>query len=214
MKGTMSIGEFAKRLGVSPITVRRYIKKGLITPLKTPAGRYRFTEEHIRQFFSLKEKETPKKVVIYARVSTQKQKAYLENQIELCKQYCASKGLQIDEIITDIASSFNFKRKGLKKLLDMVVDSQVDTVVIYSKDRLSRIAFELIEEIFSRLNVKIEVVDKSEKLASREQRKDAVGELISFIHYITSEIYGSRSYKAKKIGKCIKDVLEDKNSNT
>ncbi|RUM28465.1 MAG: IS607 family transposase [Aquifex sp.] len=214
MKGTMSIGEFAKRVGVSPITVRRYIKKGLITPLKTPTGRYRFTEKHVKQFFSLREKETPKKVVIYARVSTQKQKTYLENQIQLCKQYCVSKGLQIDEIITDIASSFNFKRKGLKKLLDMVISSQVDTVVIYSKNRLSRIAFELIEEIFSMFNVKIEVIDKSEKLSTDEQLKDAVEELISFIHYITSKIYGSRSYKAKKIEKCIKEVLGDANSDT
>ena len=210
----MSIGEFAKRVGVSPITVRRYIKKGLITPLKTPTGRYRFTEENVKQFFQLKEKETPKRVVIYARVSTQKQKAYLENQIQLCKQYCASKGLQIDEIITDIASSFNFKRKGLKKLIDMVINSQVDTVVVYSKDRLSRIAFDLFEEIFSRFGVKLEVIDKSEKLSSDEQLKDAVEELISFIHYITSKIYGSRSYKAKKIEKCIKEVLKDADSDT
>lgn len=213
LKGTMSIGKFSELVGVSRITLRRYIKRGLIVPLKTPAGRYRFTEDHVKQFFSLKGKELPRKTVIYARVSTQKQKSYLEHQIQLCKHYCASKGLQIDEVITDIASSFNFKRKGLKRLIDMVFGSEIERVVIYSKDRLSRIAFELFEEIFSRFDVEINVIDKSEELSTDEQIKDAVEELISFVHYITSKIYGTRSYKTKKIESCIKGAIEDANSN-
>ena len=60
----------------------------------TPSGQYRFTEEHVRQVLGIEEK--PKgKVVIYARVSTQKQKSYLDSQVEVCKQFLASKGMQI-----------------------------------------------------------------------------------------------------------------------
>jgi putative resolvase len=110
---TIGIGEFAKRIGVAPLTVRRWIYKGLLKPLKTTTGRYRFTEEHIKQALDIKGKTIPKKTVIYARVSTAKQKEYLQNQIELCKKYAVSKGYSIDEIITDVASFFNFKRKGL-----------------------------------------------------------------------------------------------------
>ena len=213
IKGTMSIGEFAKKVGVTPLTIRRWIYAGKLKPLKTVGGRYRFTEEHLRQALSFKSKTPPKKTIIYARVSTPKQKEYLENQINLCKQYAVSKGYSIGEVITDTASSFNFKRKGLNKLLELVMDGQVDKVILYSKDRLSRIAFELFENLFTKYGTEIEIVDNSDNLHSQEQIKDAVEELISFIHYITSKIYGSRSYKSRKLKKCVREALNETNPN-
>jgi excisionase family DNA binding protein len=206
MKGTMRISEFAKRVGLHPQTVRAMVKRGEIQPYITPSGQYRFTEEHVNQVLGIRKKKNGK-VVIYARVSTQKQKSYLENQINVCKQFLVSKGLQIDEIITDTASSFNFKRKGLNKLLDMSFGGEIKVICIYSKDRLSRVAYDLFEQILKRLGIEILIVDNSEKLTSDEQLRDAVEEMISFIHYITSKIYGSRSYKKKKIEKCIREVI-------
>ena len=151
------------------------------------------------------------KILIYVRVSTQKQKAYLDNQVEVCKQFLASKGLQIDDVITDIASSFNFRRKGLGRLLDLCFGGEVEKVCIYSKDRLSRVAYELFEQILKRLGVEVFVVDNSEKLSTDEQIRDAVEEMVSFIHYITSKIYGSRGYKKKKIERCIKEIVNAPN---
>jgi len=210
MKSTMRISEFAKKVGLHPQTIRGMIKRGEIKPFITPSGQYRFTEEHIKQILGIEEKRN-KKAIIYARVSTQKQKEYLQNQTEICKQFLASKGLQVDEIITDIASSFNFKREGLNKLLDMCFDGEVKTICIYSKDRLSRIAYDLFEQILKRLGVEVLIIDNSEKLTTNEQLKDAVEEMISFIHYITLKIYGSRSYKKRKIEKCIKEVINASN---
>jgi len=210
MKGTMRISEFAQRVGLHPITIRRMIKRGSLKPLVTPSGQYRFTEEHIKQVLGIGENKQGK-VVIYARVSTQKQKEYLKNQVEVCKNFLASKGMQIDEVITDIASSFNFKRKGLNRLLDMCFNGDVKVLCIYSKDRLSRIAYDLFEQILKRLGIDVFIVDKSESLATDEQLKDAVEEMISFIHYITSKIYGSRSYKKRKLEKCIKEVINAPN---
>jgi len=210
---TMGIGEFAKKLGVTPLTIRRWIYKGLLKPLKTPTGRYRFTEEHLKQALTMKGKTFPRKTVIYARVSTSKQKEYLQNQVELCKNYAVSKGYSIDEVITDIASSFNFKRKGLNKLLDLVIKGEVERIIVYSKDRLSRIAYDLFESLFNRYGTSLEIIDNSETLHNDLQLKDAVEELISFIHYITSKIYGSRSYKAQKLKKCIGELLNETNLN-
>ena len=56
----MSIGEFAKKVGVTPLTVRRWIYAGKLKPLKTVGGRYRFTEEHLKQALSFKGKTPPK----------------------------------------------------------------------------------------------------------------------------------------------------------
>ena len=150
--------EFAKRIGLHPQTVRTMIKRGEIKPYITPSGQYRFTEEHVNQVLGIRKKKNGK-VVIYARVSTQKQKSYLENQINVCKQFLVSKGLQIDEIITDTASSFNFKRKGLNKLLDMSFGGEIKVICIYSKDRLSRVAYDLFEQILKRLGIEILIVD-------------------------------------------------------
>ncbi len=206
MKGTMRISEFAKRVGLHPQTVRGMIKRGELKPFVTPSGQYRFTEEHIKQVLGISEDKRGK-TVIYARVSTQKQKEYLQNQVEVCRQFLASRGLQVDEIITDTASSFNFKRKGLNKLLDMCFNGEVKTVCIYSKDRLSTVAYDLFEQMLRRLGIGVLIVENSERLITDEQLKDAVEEMISFVHYITSKIYGSRSYKREKIEECIKEVI-------
>ena len=207
----MRISEFAEKLGLHPQTVRGMIKRGELKPYITPSGQYRFTEEHIKQALGIKGTEKGGKVAIYARVSTQKQKKYLNNQVDICEKFLASKSYSVDEIITDIASSFNFKRKGLNKLLDKCFNGEIKVICIYSKDRLSRVAYGLFEQILKRLGVEILIVDKSESLATDEQLKDAVEEMISFVHYITSKIYGSRSYKKKKIENCIKEVVNAPN---
>jgi len=86
-------------------------------------------------------------------------------------------------------------------------NGEIERIVVYSKDRLSRIAFDLFETLFNHLEVQVEVVDRSESLHTQEQIKEAVEELVSFVHYVTSKIYGSRSYKSKKAAKCVKEAL-------
>jgi len=207
MKEFLKPSEFAKILGLHKITVLRYINKGKIKAIKTETGRYIIPKSELNKF--ILESNKNKLNVIYARVSTQKQKKYLEKQIELCKQYALSKGLKIDEIITDIGSSFNFKRKGLTKLIKLLLSNELSTIIIYSKDRLSRFVFNIFQLLTEQFNTKIEIIDNSETLHSEEQVRDYTEELISFIHYITSKIYGSRSYKNKKIKDCIKEIVEN-----
>jgi len=207
-----SVKEFLEKTGISYSTLRRYIKNGIVHPIKTPTGRYKFTEQNIKEVIGYKNPEKQisekPKCAIYCRVSASKQKNYLKNQIELCKKFAIERGYEIVDIYTDIASSFNFKRKGLKKLFhdvfsDFIAPPPFEKLIIYSKDRLSRIAYELIEQVFKYRGIDIIVIDNSDTLHDDEQLKDYTEELISFIHYITSKIYGSRAYKSKKIKECI-----------
>lgn len=197
MKDFLKPSEVAKILGMHKITILRYIKTGKLKAIRTKTNRLLIPKKELDKLLS--QENSPKRVVIYCRVSTQKQKKYLENQIELCKQFATAQGLFIDEIITDIASSFNFKRKGLVKLIQLLLNNEVSDIIIYSKDRLSRLSFDLFQNITDLLGVKIHIIDKSDSLHSEEQIKDYTEELISFIHYITSKIYGSRSYKKNKL---------------
>jgi len=92
-------GEVAKRLGVSTMTVRRWIKEGKINAHRI-GKEYRVPESEVLR---LLEGKLLDKVVIYARVSSRDQKEDLERQVEYLKNYCSTKGYHVTKIITDIS---------------------------------------------------------------------------------------------------------------
>ena len=73
--------------------------------------------------YSFLSKELKRKNVIYARVSTSKQKADLENQINNIKTYMIANGIKIDDVYSDVASGTILNRKGFLELLDEVQNS-------------------------------------------------------------------------------------------
>ena len=81
-------GEVARRLGISKMTVLRWIKSGKLKAYRI-GKEYRVPESEVLR---LLEGKIPDKVVIYARVSSRDQKEGLERQIEYLKNYCSSKG--------------------------------------------------------------------------------------------------------------------------
>ena len=103
----------------------------------------------------------------YCRVSSHKQKDDLERQIDNVKTYLLAKG-QPFEIISDIGSGINYKKKGLQELIGQISQNQVEKVVVLYKDRLLRFGFELIEYIASLYNCEIEIIDNTEKSEQQE----------------------------------------------
>ena len=69
-----SIGEFSKKLGVSIQTLRNWDKEGKLCPIKLSSGHRRYTDEHFILASNLLHKPLPRKTIIYARVSSNKQK--------------------------------------------------------------------------------------------------------------------------------------------
>jgi len=51
------------------------------------------------------------------------------------------------EIVTDIASGINYRRKGLQELIRGMANRSISKVVVLYKDRLTGFGFELIEYI-------------------------------------------------------------------
>ena len=212
--------EVADRLGLHQTTIIQWCQKGKIKAFKVGSV-YRIPESEVYRLLGEdihitenQHNSTYEKIAIYARVSQRSDKN-LENQVNLLKQYCISKGYTITYVVKDTASSFNFRRSGLKKLLDLVFNKEITRIVIYHKDRLSRIAFDLFEYIFNKFNVEIEIVDNDDKNLQDWQIKDLTDELISFIHYITSRLYGFRSYKRElqKLRECVDELQINNHSN-
>ncbi|MEK4669188.1 recombinase family protein [Niallia sp. FSL R7-0271] len=97
------------------------------------------------------------KAAIYIRVSTQEQveNYSIESQLERIQAYCKAKGWDIyDTFIDPGFSGSNIERPALKRMITEL--KNIDVVVVYKLDRLSRSqrdTLELIEEHFLKNNV-------------------------------------------------------------
>jgi Predicted site-specific integrase-resolvase len=68
-----------------------------------------------------------------------------------------------DQVITDVGSSLNMKRKGFIKLLRMMLNNEVSKVIIAHPDRLVRFGFEIVEEVCKSHNCEIVVLNRETK---------------------------------------------------
>ena len=144
--------------------------------------------------------ENSRNVAIYARVSTQKQKNDLENQLKFLKEYAISNGDNPVYEFYDIASGMNENRSGLNKLIDEILKESVSKVIISHKDRLTRFGFGYLENLFNRYGTQIEIVNlENEKSFQDELTED----LISIIHHFSMKFYGKRKNNCKKLEKIL-----------
>jgi len=194
-----SIGKFAKEIGVTTTTLRNWDKSGELKPFKITNGGTRYYSEQQLNKYINKEVEKTKCIYIYSRVSNRGQKDDLVNQQEFLKQYANAKGYIVVDIITDIASGMNFKRKNWNKLLKKVINKEVSKIIIAHKDRFVRFGFDWFEEMCRLFDCEIEIVN-NEKLSPQEEM---IQDLISIIHIFSCRIYGLRKYK--------KEIVDDKN---
>jgi excisionase family DNA binding protein len=201
-----TIREFAEKLGVSASTLRAWDREGKLVALRTPTGKRRYTEEMLYRALGLKNREEPKKVVLYARVSSAGQKSDLENQLNYLKEFAAGRGMPVDEIFTDVGSALNYRRKNFLKLCGMVTRGEVKTVIVAYKDRLVRFGFEFFEDLFARFGCEILVVNRAEDASPAQELAE---DLVSIVQHFAARLYGQRSYRARKLVKRVREAIAD-----
>ena len=184
-----------KLLGVTAQTLRNWDKEGKLKPAYTKSNGYRYySEDSILSYTQERKTKKDLHVIGYARVSSKNESDDLERQIDNLRTYIESKYSSY-EIITDIGSGINYKKPGLKKLIDMVNKKQVDIIVVLYKDRLLRFGFELVEYFSKINNVSIEVLDR----VNKTQDEELVEDLIQIITVFSSRLQGKRKAKTKEI---------------
>jgi len=191
----MKAGEALKVLRISSPTLYRWCDNGIIRRRKLPSGSYDYNEEDV---YKVLNKDVRRKVYIYARVSTAKQKKDLSNQIEMLKNWAFNGGHRVDRVFADVASGISFdKRKEFFELLDEVIEHKVEKVIIAYKDRLSRVGFELFYHLFEQFGTQIIVVSEvgSKKLDSAE----VFEEIISLLHCYSMKLYSRRRNKKLEV---------------
>jgi predicted site-specific integrase-resolvase len=197
MKKLVSIGEAAKAYGVTPLTLRRWHESGKLVPaLVTEGGRRRYDlarllpETHGRSGAV-----DARRTIAYARVSSHDQKPDLERQAQLLEAYCASQGWT-HEIVTDLGSGMNYRKKGLKRLLDEIVEDRVGRLVITHKDRLLRFGAELVFAICEAKGVEVVILNQGEDTNFEE---DLARDVLEIITVFSARLYGARSRKNAKL---------------
>jgi predicted site-specific integrase-resolvase len=190
-----SISEFAKKVGVTSATLRRWQVEGKLTPIVLSSGHRRYNDDHFMQIKGLT--KSTKKRVIYARESTKQQKNSLTNQVEALKAFCMSSGKEVNIVIEDFGSGLNYKRKGLQQLISLISTDQVSEVIVHYPDRLMRFGLDMFLQFCTLHGVRVIFVDETENSAKSQQQEFAE-DLISIVHYFSMRLYGSRTYKEKK----------------
>ena len=196
MEKLVSISKAAKILGVSEVTLRRWDEEGRLVAIKTEGGHRRYDISKIRPESIHRYDFTDKrKTIAYARVSSHDQKNDLERQKQVLELFCSKNGWSF-EVIADLGSGMNYHKKGLKKLLNAILEDSVGRLVLTHKDRLLRFGAELVFAVCEAKAVEVIIINKGEDTTFEE---DLASDVLEIITVFSARLYGSRSKKNKKL---------------
>jgi putative resolvase len=171
---SLSPQEAADLLGVTVKTLHRWEEAGKIKSTRTAGGHRRYDINDL-----IGNKAGSQLTVGYARVSSHDQKNDLNRQVLVLESYCAKHGWGF-EVIQDLGSGMNYKKKGLIRLIKLITSYQVERLVLTHKDRSDDSTFE----------------------------EDLASDVLEIITVFSARLYGSRSHKNKKIVEELKEVAK------
>ena len=168
-----------KRLGMTGNTLRKYAEGGKIDYIKNEAGQRLFDVDGYIG------KSGATVTICYARVSSRHQANDLPRQRDqLLSSYPGA------EVIADIGSGLNFKRKGLLSILERLMQGDKLTLVVAHRDRLARFGFDLIEWMVKRNGGSIVVLNHIESSPQQE----LVTDLLAILTVFGARVNGLRRY--------------------
>ena len=176
-------------------TIYKYAKQGKIRTTKINDKHLIYNDDDVYAIAGI---SPIRDIVIYARVSTSKQKKDLENQIETLKLFANSNGFVVNKIYKDIASGMSFDRQNFKDMLFDVIEHKIKTVLISNKDRFSRVSFNMWKELFKSFNCDIIVMNDILENNDNDD-KEIFEDIISLIHCFAMKMYSKRRKNKLKL---------------
>ena len=195
------INDFAKEVGVSASTLRRWDNEGTLKAKRTKSNQRYYTYEDV---LTLRGKKPINRVnVVYCRVSSSNQKADLASQVSAMETFCLNSGIAVESWYKEIGGGMDFKRPIFLEIMSRIEKGEITNLVIAHKDRLCRFGFEFFEDFATRHNCKILVVNQ-ESLSPREEM---IEDMLSIVHTFSSRLYGLKKHK-----KTVKEIIESEDS--
>ena len=94
-------------------------------------------------------------------------------------------------MINDIESVLNFNKKGMNRLLKLIMCNKVERIILMHKDRLLRFGSDLLINVAKHFNTETIILNDSKK--SIEEQLS--GDVLEIITVFSAKLYGSRSHK-------------------
>ena len=189
----MTLSEYAKRLGISYRTAWNHFKSNKIEgAYKLKSGTIIVPDET--------EDLAPKEIAIYTRISSSENKGNLVSQAERVRQWSVINGYTVIHEVSEIGSGLNDGRKKLLKLLD---NQNVSTIIVEHQDRLTRFGFNYIDCLLRSRGGGVVVINHVDN-----DREALIQDFISVITSFCARIYGQRRTK-RKTEKLIKELSKD-----
>lgn len=179
----MKAKEVKKILGVTQQTLRSYIKLGKLRIVKINDWHYEYNDEDVYKLIGIKKEKHKRINISYSRVSNNE--FLLKEQSQMIYSYCINKGIDLDKQIEDVSSSMDFNRKGLKELLQLVIEGRIEYIILENSDRLCRFSFELLEQLFKYYGTKIIVINN--EISNRSYEQELTDDLILAIDYFSKK---------------------------
>lgn len=183
--------------GLSDQTLRKYFDQRILQGYTTPAGTRMFDKAHLQKYSSntndVPKKNLEKECIIYVRVSSKKQSDDLSRQLEYIRSTLDNESKY--KVISDIGSGINFKKKGIKTILDKCLQGTIEQVVVAHRDRLCRFGFELFEYIINASGGSLRVLSDESNHKSSEQ--ELAEDLLSIIQIYSCRQMGKRKYRKR-----------------
>lgn len=190
----VSIGRAASELGVSRDTLRRWESAGKISVERTPSGHRRYDLSQLRGLVPHKV-NSDRITLAYARVSHHSQKKDLKKQINLLESYCIDHNWEF-EVIQDQGSGMDYRKSGLRRLIQRICDGDVGRLVVTDRDRLLRFGTDLVFALCENFQTEVIVMN----INSLEEFEDDIAEdILEIITVFSARLYGTRNEKNQRL---------------
>jgi putative resolvase len=180
----MKLSAYARQQGISYQTAWRMWQRGELPAHQLPSGTV------IVDVPGAPQAVRPRRVAVYARVSSSENRTNLESQAERVATFCAAKGWQVAKVIKEYGSGVNDQRP---QFLALLADTSISHIVVEHKDRCSRFGVAYIQTLMATQGRELVIVNDADN-GQEELLQDFEALTTSFC----ARLYGRRQASRKK----------------
>jgi len=123
-------------------------------------------------------------VAVYVRVWSNDQRDDLDRQVARVCQAATARGFAPEKVVAEIGSGLNGRRI---KLLALLRDPQITTIIVEHRDRLARFGVEYLEAALAAQGRRLVVLDEG------EVEDDLARDMTEILTSLCARLYGRRS---------------------